>query len=370
MKKDEYFMNRALELALKARGKTSPNPMVGALVVRNGKILASGYHHKAGSPHAEIIALRKAGNKSKNSKLFVTLEPCSHFGRTPPCVDSIVRNKIKQVIIGIKDPNPVNNGKSIRILRKHGIKVKVGYLEDKLKNINEDFNKYITRKIPFVVVKVAQSLDGKIALSSGDSKWITSKKTRDFSRNLRKNFDAILVGINTILKDDPLLNCPDKNKRFFKIIVDSDLKVPLKARIFSRLSRGKIIIATCKNNFKVNKIKLLSQKGAIIIETSRRNEKVDLKFLLRELAGLEIISVLVEGGSQIVGSFFDECLVDKVLFFIAPKIIGGENSLTSVAGEGINTIKSLINLKDVQIKSIGEDLLVEAYVYRNNRKPR
>ncbi|MFH1655136.1 MAG: bifunctional diaminohydroxyphosphoribosylaminopyrimidine deaminase/5-amino-6-(5-phosphoribosylamino)uracil reductase RibD [Candidatus Omnitrophota bacterium] len=368
MRKDEYFMNKALELALKARGKTSPNPLVGALVVKDNKILGNGYHRKVGRPHAEAIALKKAGNRSKDATLYVTLEPCSHFGRTPPCVDSIIRNRIKKVIIGTKDPNPLNNGNSIRVLREHGIKVKLGCLENRLKKINEDFAKYITQKTPFVTVKVAESLDGKIALSSGDSKWITSKKARKFSHDLRKSYDAILVGINTILKDDPLLNCPDKNKRFFKIIVDSNLKIPLKAKIFSRLSRGKIIIATCKNNSRKNKCRILSQKEIILIETPRKNGKVDLDFLLKQLARFEIINVIVEGGSQIIGSLFDENLVDKVMFFIAPKIIGGDNSLTSVAGKGIKTINRTINLKNRQIRQIGDDLLIEGYVYRNNRK--
>jgi len=360
MQKDKYFMNKALELAFKAKGKTSPNPAVGAIVVKNDRILASGYHKKTGSAHAEVIALKKAGRRSKDSSLYVTLEPCSHFGRTPPCVDSIIRNRVKKVIIGTKDPNPVNNGNSIRILRRHGIKVKLGCLEDSSKKINEDFIKYIAKEIPFVTVKVAESLDGKIALSSGDSKWITSQKTRDFSHNLRRLHDAILVGINTVLKDDPLLNCPDKNRRFFKVIIDSKLRIPLKAKIFSKTSRGKIIIATCLSDSK--KFRILSKKGIILIKAPKRKGKVDLEFLLKKLAQLEIMNVLVEGGGQIIGSLFDEGLVDKVMFFVAPKIVGGDNSLTSVAGRGIRTIQKAINLKDIQFKKINTDLLVEGYV--------
>lgn len=362
MRRDDYFISQALKLALRAKGKTSPNPVVGALVVKNNRIISGGFHRKAGGPHAEIIALNKAGRLSKGADLYVTLEPCSHFGKTPPCVDKIIQNRIKNVIIGMKDPNPVNNGNSVRILKKHGIKTRLGFLEDELKKTNEDFIKYITKKMPFVTVKVAQSLDGKIALSSGDSKWITSSKSREFSHNLRKTFDAILVGINTILKDDPLLNCPEKNKRFFKVIVDSNLKVPLGARIFSKSSWGKVIIATSNNSLKKEKSKILKKKGIILITTPRKNGKVDLKILLRKLAELEIMNLLVEGGGEIIGSLFDSNLVDRVMFFIAPKIIGGEKSVDSVLGKGVKALKSAFKLKDISIKKIDNDLLIEGYV--------
>jgi diaminohydroxyphosphoribosylaminopyrimidine deaminase/5-amino-6-(5-phosphoribosylamino)uracil reductase len=367
MKKDEYFMDIALKLALRGKGRTSPNPTVGALVVKDDKIIAKGFHSRAGGQHAEVIALNRAGSGSKDAKLYVTLEPCSHFGRTPPCVYEIMKKQIREVIIGMKDPNPVNNGNSIRILRKHGIKVKIGCLQEKLRKMNEDFIKYITERRPFITVKIAQSLDGKIALGSGDSKWITSSASRLLSHNLRKTYDAILVGINTVLKDNPELNCPDKNKRFFKIIVDSNLKIPLKAKIFSRQSRGQIIIATCNDSLKKAKIKILSSKGVTVVATPRKNGKVNLKILLRKLAKLEIMNILVEGGGRIVGSLFDEGLVDKVVFFIALKIIGGEEAISAVGGKGIGKISNVIRLKDVQIDRLGEDLLVEGYVYRNRR---
>ena len=370
MKKDEFYMDKALKLALKAKGKTSPNPIVGALIVKNDKIVGSGFHRKAGSAHAEVIAIKKAGNKSKDARLYVTLEPCSHFGRTPPCVDKIIKNRIKDVVIGMKDPNPLNNGHSMRLLRQNGIKVKLGCLKMRASKINEDFLKYISQKVPFVTVKVAQSLDGKIALDSGDSKWITSKESRDLSHKMRKNYDAILVGINTVLNDDPLLNCSDKNKRFFKVIVDSNLKIPINAKVFSKSSYGQVIIATCKVNPKKEKYKILSKKGIIIIQTPKSEGRVDLKYLFRYLAGLEIMNVLVEGGGGIIGSLFDQDLVDKAMFFVAPKIIGGTNSKSSVAGLGIKTINSSIQLKDVRIKNINSDLLIEANVYRNNRKTR
>ncbi|MBM3248284.1 MAG: bifunctional diaminohydroxyphosphoribosylaminopyrimidine deaminase/5-amino-6-(5-phosphoribosylamino)uracil reductase RibD [Candidatus Omnitrophica bacterium] len=370
MKKDEFYMDLAMRLALKAKGKTSPNPVVGALLVKNNRIISEGFHRKAGEAHAEIVALRKAKENAKDSTLFVTLEPCSHFGRTPPCVVEIIKNKIKKVIIGMQDPNPINNGKSIQILRSQGIDVKVGCLEDRIKPINEDFTKYITQKLPFVTVKVAQSLDGKIAADSGDSKWITSDKSRSVSHDLRGFYDAILVGINTVLNDDPLLNCADKEKKFFKVIVDSNLKIPPKAKILSGISYGKVVIATTKDFTKNSKHKSLSEKGVIFIKTPKKEGKVDLRFLLNQLARLEIMNLLVEGGGKIIGSLFDEGLVDKVMFFIAPKIIGGERSVSSVSGKGARLIDNAIQIKGVQIKRIGDDLMVEGYVYRNNNKSR
>ncbi len=362
MKKDEFYMELALKLALKAKGRTSPNPMVGAILVKNNRIIAEGFHHKAGEPHAEIVALRKAGKNSKDATLFVTLEPCSHFCRTPPCVVEIIKNKIKEVVVGTKDPNPINNGKSIQILRSQGINVKVGCLEEKLERINEDFTKYITQRLPFVTVKIAQSLDGKIAVGSGASKWITSEKSRNLGHSWRKFYDAILVGINTVLKDDPLLNCPDREKKFFKVIVDSNLKIPLNAGIFSNVAYGEVVIATTKDFTKDNKYKILSKKGIIFIKTPKKDGKVDLRYLLNQLARLEIVNLLVEGGGKIIGSLFDEGLVDKVMFFIAPKIIGGDKSIVSVGGKGVMSLDKAIQIKDIQIKRIGEDLMVEGYV--------
>ncbi|MDD2654662.1 MAG: bifunctional diaminohydroxyphosphoribosylaminopyrimidine deaminase/5-amino-6-(5-phosphoribosylamino)uracil reductase RibD [Candidatus Omnitrophica bacterium] len=370
MKKDEYFMDLALKLALKAKGKTSPNPLVGAVIVKNNRIIGEGFHRRAGEPHAEIIALRKAGESSRGSTLFVTLEPCSHFGRTPPCVVEIIKSKIKKVVIGMQDPNPINNGKSIQILRSQKIEVKVGCLEEKLRRINEDFTKYITQKIPFVTVKVAQSLDGKIAVASGESKWITSEKSRSISHDLRKYYDAILVGINTVLKDDPLLDCPDREKKLYKVKVDSDLRIPLKSKIFSDASHGKIIIATTKDFTKESKYDILAKKEVIFIKTPKKDGKVDLRYLLNQLARLEIMNVLVEGGGKVIGSMFDEGLVDKLMFFIALKIIGGNNSITSVSGKGVRFINEAIPINDIQIKNIDGDILVEGYVHRDNRKSR
>src|SRR3989338_4512755 len=226
-----YFMDLAFRLALKGKGRTSPNPSVGALVVKDSRIIGRGYHEKTGLPHAEAIALDDAGVKAKGATLYVTLEPCTHFGRTPPCVDKIIKSGIKKVIVGMLDPNPLNNGKGIQILKAGKIKVEVGFLEDKLKKLNEVFIKYITRKIPFVTVKVGESLDGKIATRTGDAKWITSDRARAYAHRLRRNYDAIMVGVNTIIRDNPKLDAWFSNKRLTKIIVDSQLSTLQEANV-------------------------------------------------------------------------------------------------------------------------------------------
>ncbi len=362
MKRDhEYYMNLAMKLALKAKGKTSPNPMVGALVVKNGRIVGKGYHEKAGSPHAEAAALDNAGKLAKGAALYVTLEPCAHFGRTPPCVDKIIHSGIKEVIIGMLDPNPVNNGRGIQILRQHKIKVRVGLLEDKLKKLNEVFIKYITKRMPYVTVKVGQSLDGKIATHSGDSKWITSDKSRGYAHRIRSDFDAVMVGVNTILRDNPKLNAWFLQKQPMKIIVDSQLSISQNANIFSKDARAIIATLPASSGQETENRKILAPK-AKILEVKEKAGQVNLKDMLKKLGRLQITSILVEGGGTLIGALFDEGLVDKILFFIAPKIIGGKEAISSVMGRGISRVDKAIKLKEFKLKRIGEDFLVEAYV--------
>jgi diaminohydroxyphosphoribosylaminopyrimidine deaminase / 5-amino-6-(5-phosphoribosylamino)uracil reductase len=363
MRSDDHFMNLAMQMALKAKGKTSPNPLVGAIIVKNGKIIGQGYHHKAGGPHAEILALSQAGKRAKGATLYVTLEPCSHYGRTPPCVDAVLKSGIKEVVVGMKDPNPVNNGKSIKILKNHRIKVKVGILEKELRKLNEPFIKYITQQLPFVTIKVGQSLDGKIATKTYDAKWITGRRTRDFARGLRKFHDAILVGISTVLKDNPSLNSPGKAIK--KIIVDSSLRLPLNARIFDKTSPGNIIIAA-KASASAGKVHRLRKSGARVLILPGKDKKVDLKSLLKKLATLGLIDILVEGGGEINAALLKENLVDKVSLFIAPKIIGGNRAVNSFGGEGIKSMRQATVLRDIAIKRIGQDIWVEGYVHRHN----
>ncbi len=358
---DIDYMTRAYQLALKGRGQTSPNPMVGAIVVKQQKIIAEGWHKRCGGPHAEIIALKKAQHRAQGAKLYVTLEPCFHFGRTSPCVDSIIKNRIKEVVIGMKDPNPLTNGKSIAKLKQLGIKTRVGLLEEKLKKMNESFIKYIKYRKPFVVVKVAQTLDGKIATQTGQSKWITSSLSRRFSHQLRNEFDAIMVGINTVLKDNPGLNASRKTKDLKKIILDSHLRIPPKARLFHRTLLQNCVLATTKKAPRV-KIKFFQDRGVQVILCPQKDGLVDLKWLLEELAKREITSVLIEGGSRLIGSALKEKLVDKMLIFIAPKILGDHQALSAVKGRKIFHVNQALSLKDISLKNFSQDLFLEGYI--------
>ena len=361
MNVDEKYMRLAMNLALKASNKTSPNPMVGAVIVKNGRIVGRGYHQKAGLPHAEIIALEEAGKKAVGANLYLTLEPCTHFGRTPPCVDRIIKSRVRRVIVGMLDPNPVNNGKGIQILKQNKIDSQVGVLEEELMKMNEVFIKYITQKMPFITVKVAQSLDGKIATKNGDSKWITTDRSRAFAHRLRQNYDAIMVGVNTVLRDNPKLDALFLKKSFTKIIVDSQLSIPQNADIFSKA--GSVIIATLKTKpGQETENRQILAKQAKILEVKEKNGQVNLKDMMKKLAQLKIANILVEGGGTLIGSLFDDGLVDKMFIFISPKIIGGKEAPSSVMGEGISRIEKAHKLKDMQLKHIGEDFLIEGYV--------
>ncbi|MCX7927988.1 MAG: bifunctional diaminohydroxyphosphoribosylaminopyrimidine deaminase/5-amino-6-(5-phosphoribosylamino)uracil reductase RibD [Candidatus Omnitrophica bacterium] len=355
-----YYMNLAMRLASKARGFTSPNPMVGALVVKNGKVIGKGYHQKAGQAHAEIIALDEAGSQAKGATLYVTLEPCAHYGRTPPCVDRIIHSGIRQVVVGMVDPNPLNNGKGIQILRNHNIKVVVGILEEKLRLLNEVFIKYITKRMPFVTIKVGQSLDGKISTRTGDSRWITSESARSYSHRIRQYYDAIMVGVNTILRDDPKLDAWFAKRQPQKIVVDTTLSTPRQAKIFS--GNSGVIIATVKTKpGQETENRILLAKQATLLECREKFGQVDLKDMLKKLAQKEIASILVEGGGTLIGSLFDERLVDKVMFFISPKIIGGKEAISSVMGKGIARLDKAITLNNVRLRRFREDFLIEGY---------
>lgn len=357
----EKYMRLAMQLAKKGKGKTSPNPMVGALVVKNNRIIGKGYHEKAGKDHAEVMALDEAAKSAKGSTLYVTLEPCAHFGKTPPCVDRIIKSQVKEVIVGMIDPNPLNNGRGMAILKRHKIKVKVGFLEDELNKINEAFIKYITKRMPLLTVKVAQSLDGKVATKTGDSKWITSDKSRAYAHHIRQDYDAIMVGVNTILRDNPKLDAWFSEKQPIRIVVDSQLSTPEDANIFLKNNSVIIVTLPAKPGQETENRKILEQK-AKILEVKEKSGQINLKDMMKKLARMKITSILVEGGGTLIGSLFDDALVDKVLFFISPKIIGGKEAISSVMGKGISRIDKAIRLKDVQLKRMGEDFLVQAYV--------
>lgn len=360
-KEHDKFMSLAIRLAKRAQGETNPNPLVGAVVVKNGKIIGRGYHKKAGGPHAEAVALKAAGALAKGAKLYVTLEPCSCFGRTAPCVDNIAAAQIKEVIVAMADPNPLNHGKGFRFLKSRGIKVTKGVLENKACKINQVFIKYITRKMPFITVKIAQSLDGKIATTCGDSRWISSPASRKLVHKLRSDVDAVLIGIDTLLKDNPLLTSRLNGKlaknQPKKIIVDSRLRLRLNLNIFSHLSPAQTIIATTK--FAPEKKLLKFKNKAQIIVARERNGRVDLVDLFKKLAKEGISHVLIEGGGEVIASCLKAGLVDRMIVFVAAKIIGGRLSPTAVAGDGIKRIDQAITLEDMKVRRIDSDLMIE-----------
>ena len=357
---DEIFMREALRIARNAEGRTSPNPLVGAVIVRDGKIIAEGWHRQAGTPHAEIHALNMAGELARDATLYVTLEPCSHFGRTPPCARAIVDAGIKKVFAAMTDPNPKVAGRGVEILRTAGIEVEVGLLEDEARRLNEVFIKWVTEKIPFVTLKFACSLDGKIATVGGESQWISCEASRKFSHRLRDVNDGILVGIGTVLADNPSLTTRlVDGKNPARIIVDSNARTPLDAKVVTDGQARTFIAVT--TNAPSEKISALKNRGVEII-TAGDGARVDLKILLRELAAREITSVLVEGGGTINFAMLSAGLVDKIFAFVAPKILGGKNSLSAIAGEGFAKLTDAVALENFSAEKIGDDFLLSGYV--------
>ena len=350
------YMAIALELAEKGRGCVSPNPLVGCVIVKRGKIVGKGWHKKYGEEHAEINALRDAGKKAKNAGMYVTLEPCSHWGKTSPCTEKIVEAGIREVIVAMKDPNPLVDG--YRELKFRGLKTRIGIMGEEALKLNEAFVKYIKSKRPFVILKLAMSIDGKIATSTGDSKYITSTEARKYVHQIRNDVDAVMVGINTVIRDDPILDSRlVKGKNPIKVIVDSSLKMPEKAKVLD--DPGKVIIAATKSAPK-NKIEKLQQKGVRILILKSKEGMVDLSELMKELGSSDIASVMIEGGAELSGSAIKEKIVDKVLVFTAPKIIG--NGLGPIKNLGITKVNKAIELKNISTSKIGRDFLVEGYL--------
>lgn len=363
MNKHTFFMSRALELAELARGNTSPNPLVGAVIVNNDEIVGEGYHKKAGTPHAEVHAIEQAGQKARNATLYVTLEPCCHFGRTPPCTNAIINAGIKKVYIAMVDPNPKVAGKGIRILKDAGIDVHVGLLEEKARRLNEVFIKYIVTGQPFVTLKAAMSLDGKIATSTGDSKWITSEEARAYyAHKLRAENDCIMVGIGTVLSDNPLLTVryPGVDKKIIRLIVDSNLRIPLDSRIVQTANEFSTIIASVQVK-DLNKKRLLISRNVEIWELQDNKGKVDLKQLMYELGKRGIAGVLLEGGPTLNAAALHEKIIDKFIFIYAPKIIGGIEAPGAFGDPGAGTLKDAFLLKDICYKKIGNEFVVTGY---------
>ena len=350
------YMDIALNLAEKGKGCVSPNPLVGCIIVKRGNIVGRGYHKKYGESHAEINALKAAGKKANNATMYVNIEPCSHWGKTSPCTEKIVEAGIREVVVGMEDPNSLVDG--YKELKFRGLKTRIGILRDKAKKLNENYIKYMKTKKPFIILKLAMSLDGKIATSSGDSKYITSRAARKCVHQLRNDVDAVMVGINTITRDNPILDSRlVKGKNPKKIIVDSSLKISERSKILKDPS--KVIIATTKKASR-KKIDKLQHKGVRILILKPKKGLVDLKELVKELGKSEIASVIIEGGAELSGNAIKEEIVDKILIFTAPKIIG--NGLNPIKNLGIKKVNKAIKLKNISTKNIGKDFLVEGYL--------
>jgi len=357
------LMARALELAALAKGRTSPNPMVGAVVVKEGRIIAEGYHQKAGTPHAEVIALEQAGPAARDATLYVTLEPCSHYGRTPPCVNKIIAAGVKEAVVAMTDPNPLVNGRGIKMLREAGIKVIVGVLQKEAEKLNEVFIKYITTGRPFVALKWAMTLDGKIATVAGDAKWISNEVSRAYVHTLRDETDAILVGINTVLSDNPSLNTRlpgKKGKDPIRVILDSRLRVPLNSNVVNLDSPAPTIIC-CAENADKEKISRLEEKGVLVWQLPSSAGLLDLSCLLDRLGAKEVTSLLVEGGGTVIESYLRQRLADKLYCFIAPKIVGGQQAKTPVEGRGVQSMAEAYRLAELNCENMAGDLLVTGY---------
>lgn len=361
---DIGYMKRALSLAEKGLGFVNPNPMVGCVIVKDGRVIGEGCHRFFGGNHAEIEALNSLTDDSADSTMYVTLEPCSHYGKTPPCVDAIIENGVKKVVVAALDPNPLVAGRGIKKLRNNGIEVITGILMEEAQKLNEVFMKYITTKSPFCLMKSAMSLDGKIATKFTDSKWITCSSSREYVHRLRHKYTAIMVGIGTVLIDNPLLTTriPDfEGRNPIRIIVDSKCKVPLDSNVVKTTSKARTLIATT-DQARPEKILGLREKNVEVLVLPTKNNRVDLNILMDRLGEMGIDSVLLEGGGTLNYSALDAGIVDKVEFFIAPKIIGGTLSKTPVEGDGVPLVKSAFSLDDMTIHRFGQDIMIEGYV--------
>ena len=358
----EEYMEYALSLARQGQGRTSPNPVVGAVLVKGGRVIGEGWHKKCGENHAEINAIEDAeaaGHSVAGSELYVTLEPCSHYGKTPPCAKTIIEKGVRKVCMGMMDPNPQVAGQGIRMLEEAGVEVECGVLEEKCRSINEVFLKYITTKTPFVVMKTAMTLDGKIASRTGDSKWVSGEESRRVVARLRNSLTGIMVGVGTVLADDPQLTCRMEGGRDpIRIIVDSRLEIPLEARV---LQDKNYLIAATEDCDKTKRGKL----GDRVLITKDCRGRVDLSDLMLRLGEKGIDSILLEGGGTLNEAALQAGIVDRVVAFIAPKLIGGADAKTPVEGQGIDAMSQAIRLRDMEACKVGEDVMIQGILERS-----
>lgn len=358
---DERYMRTALGLARRAAGRTSPNPMVGAVVVRDGRVVGRGHHARAGGDHAEVAALRQAGQAARGATLYINLEPCSHFGRTPPCARAVIEAGVGRVVAGMVDPNPEVAGRGLAALREAGVRVEVGVREEECRRLNEAFVKHVTLGLPFVTLKLAASLDGRIATSSGDSRWVTGEAARKYVHGLRNECDAVLVGSGTVAADDPQLTCRIPGGRDpWRIVLDRRLRTPVTARVVNHPEPGKTVLV-CGNGVPAGRRKRLEDRGVQVWTFPVRQGRISFRRVLRKLARSGVLSVLVEGGGVTASRAVADKVVDKVLCFYAPKFIGAEG-LPMMGDLGITRMRGCPRLERPVVRRLGEDILVSAYV--------
>lgn len=366
--KDEQYMRMALSLARKGLGTTSPNPMVGAVLVKGGKIVGKGYHKKAGGHHAEVAAVHDAKEETKGSALYINLEPCVHYGKTPPCTDAIIQAGIKKVVVSMLDPNPQVNGKGVQTLRKSGIEVKVGMLEEEARALNEAFIVSMERKRPFFTMKAAVSLDGKIATKTCDSRWISNEESRKHVDALRSVSDGTMVGINTVIADNPLLvpKMTRPKKIPVRLILDSKLRIPLACDMVKTSEKYTTWIFTSEESRADKEVKLKSMGIDVIRVPRDENGRVSLRHICDELYKRGIVSVLVEGGGEVNSALLREGLIDKIVLFYAPIFIGGKGAFNLIGGKGIDFLKDAYRIDIVRLKRFKDDICIEGYVHRNH----
>ncbi|MCD6459644.1 bifunctional diaminohydroxyphosphoribosylaminopyrimidine deaminase/5-amino-6-(5-phosphoribosylamino)uracil reductase RibD [bacterium] len=359
-----FYMKQAVSLAKCASRKVSPNPRVGAVLVKDGKIIGQGYHKCAGASHAEIQAIESAGKDANGSTLYVTLEPCSSYGKTPPCTYAVIKAGIKKVFIGVTDPNPAHNGIAVNIFKQHNIGVETGILKNKCAELIEDFRKFIIKKLPFVTVKAAISIDGKIATFFGESKWITSPASRSEVQKIRSSVDAVLVGSNTIAKDNPSLTVRTAKGKLFqpwRIVLDPYLSIPHNCNIVTDYNKNRTVLVVDKQKAEIEKFNFFIKNGIKIFPLATENGFFNPMDVLRSLTNLSIVSLLVEGGGETIGTFFDHKLIDKLYIFIAPKIIGGKTAPGPFNGKGIKNIAEAVYLQRIKWRKFKDDMMFCGY---------
>jgi diaminohydroxyphosphoribosylaminopyrimidine deaminase/5-amino-6-(5-phosphoribosylamino)uracil reductase len=361
---DEKYMKEALRLAKKGIGRTSPNPMVGAVIVRSGRIIGSGFHKRAGADHAEVDALKKIGRQATaGDVMYVTLEPCNHYGRTPPCTEAILKSGLNKIVIGAKDPNPSVSGGGAAFLKKKGIDVTTGVLESECKRLNETYMKFVSTGRPFVIAKSALTMDGWTATSIGQSKWITNDQSRAFVHRLRDRMDAVLVGVGTVLADDPLLTSRLKNRRGkdpIRVIVDTHSKMPHNAKVLNHHSDSQTLVIV-NEGISTESLRPLENNMVSMIRCPAKEGRIDLGIMLDILGRMSITSLLVEGGAAIMGTLIRERLIDKFHVFKAPKILGGNDGFPMAGGPGPKNMEDALRLKDITIRRFGDDFLFTGY---------